>query len=234
MHSLCDILHLLLLQISTTMTSPNGKWIDTRMLNIIRRTVQNQATSDSERQDMEQFLGIPSLTPVVEPRPPVYTEAPDQRHATFLPLQPLPDRWSDSGSSIRRTSTHGTNQTGSSGLRTSGKPSHTGSPQASSSGSARREPPSATPAGSPQGSASRSARRGQQSTAGSPHASPSGSARHARSPTTSTGSPQTASSGPTQRGRFHADTSVGESGDWDPELILPDPRRAGDGSNGGS
>ncbi|CAD6570589.1 MAG: hypothetical protein ASARMPRED_003794 [Alectoria sarmentosa] len=216
------------------MTSPNGTWIHTRMLEIIRRAVQNQATSDSERQDMEQFLGIPSFTSVVEPRPPSYTEAPDQRQATFLPLQPLPERTSDSGSSIRRTSTHGTNQTGSSGLRTSGKPSPTGSPQTSSSGSARREPLSATPAGSPRGSASRSVRRGQQATAGSPQAGFSGPPRPGRSSTTPTGSPQTASSGPTQRGPFHADTSVGESDDWDPELILPDPRRAGDGSNGGS
>lgn len=91
----------------------------------------------------------------------------------FRPPQPLQDRCSDSGSSIRRTSTHGTIQTGSPGLDYHGQPSSTGGPQDRSSRPARPERSSTTPTGLPQASPSGSARREQQSTTRSPQASPS-------------------------------------------------------------
>ena len=142
------------------MSSTDGKWADRRMLDIIRRVVQHQGTSAIERQDMERFLGILSPTHAAGPRPPSYTEATNQRHNTFLPLQPLPDQRSDSGSSIRKTSTQGTNQSGSSGLVNRGQQSGTGSPQAGSLGSYHWRRQSST--GSPQASLSGSAHGRQQ------------------------------------------------------------------------
>lgn len=71
----------------STMASSNGKWVDTRMLKIIRRAVQDQAIRGHEREDMEQFLSIPSpapvaanlpTSPVAQHRPPGYMEARDK------------------------------------------------------------------------------------------------------------------------------------------------------------
>lgn len=45
------------------MSSSDRKWVDTRMLKTIRRAVPNQAIRDHEREDMEQFLSIPSPAP---------------------------------------------------------------------------------------------------------------------------------------------------------------------------
>lgn len=143
------------------MTSPNGKWADTRMLDIIRRAVQIQAISDTERQDLEHFLDIPSPTPVAETRPPSYTEARSRGSNHFLPLLPLQNPLSDSGSSIRRTSTHGTNQTASSGLSNRGQSSTTGSPQAIPSASARQARSSTTPIHSGRASSSASTQQEQ-------------------------------------------------------------------------
>lgn len=131
------------------------------MLDIIRRAVQLQATSNTERQDLERFLDIPSPTLVAESRPPSYTETPTQGPNRFLPLLPLQDGRSDSGSSIGRSSTQGANQTGSFGLSNRGQASTTGSTQASPSPSARREQSSTTPTRSPRTSSSASTQRDQ-------------------------------------------------------------------------
>ena len=138
------------------MVSPDGKWVDARMLDIIRRAVQIQAISDIERQDLAHFLDMHSPTPVAETHPPPYTEARGHGSDQFLPLHPLQDARSDSGSSIRRTSTHGTNQTASSGSGNRGQLSTIGSPQASPSASARQARSSTTPTRSPRASSSAS------------------------------------------------------------------------------
>lgn len=186
---------------NSTMSSPNGVWAEPEMLDIIRRAVQNQAMTDTDRQQLEEFLDIPSQSRVARSRPPSYTEEPPQGHGTFPTIPPLQQQWSDTGTSLRRTSTHGTNQNGSSGLGDRGQQSDTGSPQASLSGSTHRR---------------------QQSSTRSPQANPSASA---------------SSSGSPHQGRSRTNTGVGPGqpgaeGDFH-DLVVPDPRRAGDRSHGG-
>ena len=199
------------------MSSSNGKFAEPRMLDIIRRAVLNQAITATERQVMEEFLAIPPQTPVARSRPPSYTEEPREGHSTILPFLPRQQQWSDTGSSIRRTSTHGTNQTGSSGLSNHGQQSDTGSPQASPSGSAHRR---------------------QQSNSRSPQASPSASTHRRQQSTTPTRSPYaSSSSGSPHQGRFPTNSAVGPrhpgaEGDIH-GLEIPDPQRAGDRSDGG-
>lgn len=197
------------------MTPPTGKWVETSTLDIIRRAVLWQEISDTERQKMEEFLEIPPHTSVAPriPASPRYVEAPGQEHANLLPLLPVQDPPSDSGSSIIRTSTHGTHQTGSSGFSSRGQPSSTGSPRASSSQSAHREQSPRIPTGSP-------------------GANPSASTRWRRQSTTPTHSPQASSSASTQRERFQVNPGIGQPDDWDPDLILPDPQLARDRSDG--
>ena len=196
------------------MSSSNGKWADPRMLDIIRRAVQNQAITGIEREQLDEFLDFPSHTPVAESRPPSYTEELSHGQGIFRTFQPRQEQWSDTGSSIRRTSTHGTNQTGSSGLSDRGQQSDTGSSQASLSGSAHRR---------------------QQAITGSPQASTSASV-HSRQPSfTSTRSPQaSSSSGSPHQERFRSvgPGHPGAEGDLH-DLLIPDPRRAGDRSHGG-
>ena len=171
------------------MSSSKGKWAEPRMLDIIRRAVQNQATTDTERQQLEVFLDIPSQTPVAESRPPSYTEESHQGHGTFPALPPRQQQWSDTGSSIRRTSTHGTIQTGSSVLNDRGQQSDTGSPQANPSGPAHSR---------------------HQSSTGSPQASPLASAHRRQPSTTPTRSPQaSSSSGSPHQERFRMNLGVG-------------------------
>lgn len=199
------------------MSSSNGKWAEPRMLNIIRRAVQNQAMTATERQQLEEFLDIPSQTSVAESRPPSYTEDPRQGHGTFPTLPPRQEQWSDTGSSIRRTSTHGTFRTGSSGLSDRGQQSNIGSSQASPSGSAHR---------------------GQQPSTGSSQVSPSASAHRRELWPTPTRSPQASSSSESShQGRSRTNPGVGPGnpgaeGDFH-DLLVPDPRRAGDRSHGG-
>ena len=206
----------------STMSSSDGKWAEPKMLDIIRRAVQHQAMTLTERQQLEEFLDIPSQTSVAESRPPSYTEDQNQGHGAFHTL-PIPQpEWSDTGSSLRRTSTnetiqsslirtstHGTNQTGSSGLSDRGQQSDTGSPRASRSGSAHSR---------------------QQPRTGSPQASVSASAHRRQRSSTLTHSPQaSSSSGSSHQERTNLGVGPGHpgaEGDFH-HLLLPDPRREG-------
>ena len=199
------------------MASPNGIWLDARTLDIIRRVIQHHEISDTERRDMYEVLNIHpstfvatnfSSSHVAESPPPSYAEALRQGHSSLLPLLPLRDRGPDSSSSIMGISTDGTNQTDSSGYSNPEQPS-------SPSGSAHRR---------------------QHSITGSEQASPSASALRERLSTTLTDPSQVGSSAAIHRG-LQADPSVGRGqpdvdGDIH-DLLVPDPRRAGDRSAGG-
>ncbi len=108
------------------MAAPYGKWASAYMLSIIQKTVQHQPISSTERADLYRFLDIDPPPPGSETllpstttssRPPSYTEDPAKGHTVRLPFRPLaPDQSSDAGSSLRKTSTHGTNDAEDSGL----------------------------------------------------------------------------------------------------------------------
>lgn len=191
------------------------------MLDVIGRAILHQQVSETERQDMNRFLNInpppPLVThlpypPAAHLPPPSYVEAESQGHSRFLALlPPLQNGSSDSGSSIKKTSTHGTIQTAS-----SGQPSATGSLQASPSMSSRRERSSIAPTGPPRGDPSASAHSRQQST-------------------TPTRSPQVGSASSHRHGSSSTDSGVGPGqpgaeGDIH-DLLVPDPHRDKDAAD---
>ncbi|KAF6220269.1 hypothetical protein HO133_003401 [Letharia lupina] len=210
------------------MASSNGKWVDTRMLKIIRRAVQDQAIRGHEREDMEQFLSIPSpapvaanlpTSPVAQHRPPGYMEARDKGRkpcsttaATAGPVLRLRliDQenlyaWHDSDrlpwAELSRTAIEYRAIVDYAYWFATGKPLRISSSGTTFDCSFTTSQPLIT--------------------------SPPGAL-------TTSSSPQARSPRSTQRGRLQANPGVGQAGDWSPTLTLPDAQRARDRSVGES
>lgn len=129
------------------MSSSDGKWADTRMLEILRRAVKGLQLSYMETVWMDRFLEDDTAT---LSRHPSHTGQPSQGRDTVLPLRPAqpaqpgqwseergsdsessprsgrPDRRPDAASSTMRTSLFG----GSSGVDNSEQSANTGLPDA--------------------------------------------------------------------------------------------------------